>query len=218
MGYITGKVTVTGRKQCYWPGGRVKVSTKLSSFQVSYFSHILVPPHKRLFFQTRSIKQMTVALPLIKIKYFTMIWNRFLPIWVELSMAESAKAAVSQAHSVWVLVIRIGFRLSWIQVYGISLLKYHCRVKWFLIVNDLSCCDFHFIYMGLNILSVLCLSTYLSLSLSLSIYPSFSLSLAVTVEWAKALLYSVKVGIAITRRLEVRGTATTLPLSHGNQY
>ena len=27
---------------------------------------------------------------------------------------------------------------------GISMLEFHCRVKWFLIVNDLSCCDSHF--------------------------------------------------------------------------
>ena len=28
---------------------------------------------------------------------------------------------------------------------GLSMLEFHCRVKWFLIVNDLSCCDSHFI-------------------------------------------------------------------------
>ena len=28
---------------------------------------------------------------------------------------------------------------------GISVLEIHCRVKWFLIVSDLSCCDSHFI-------------------------------------------------------------------------
>ena len=120
------------------------------SFLRNYFIQYCYPSH--LFGHCSfSFKLNSCKTLLFKAFSLSSNWYRFIYIYIyllemiELPMAGSVKAPHSQAHSVWVLAVRTRYQLSGIQVFGISLLEYHCRVKWFLIVNDLSCCDFHFI-------------------------------------------------------------------------